>query len=102
MTAKYSKRSGTITLSNLKTLPKIEKLGTVLLVLPMKLTKRVSRALHFSKDQDGETPKFILYSTTREDKITRVIFPGPVPRKIVLDPSTIELESQALRKAFGV
>ena len=102
MTAKYSKRSGTITLSNLKTLPELEGLGTVLLVLSLKDVKPVTRALHFSKDQDGETPEFFLYSTTREEKIARVIFPGQVPRKIVLDPSIMELESQALRRAFGV
>ena len=102
MTAKYSKRSGTISLSNLKTLPELEGLGTVLLVLPMKSVKPITRALHFSKDQDGKTPEFILYSTSRENEITRVIFPGPVPKKIVLDSSAMELESQALRRAFGV
>lgn len=102
MTAKYSKHSRTITLSNLKTLPKLKDLGTVLLVLSLKTVKPVTRALHFSKDQDGETPVFFTYSSNKEDKIARVIFPGPVPKKIILDPSIMELESQALRRAFGV
>ena len=102
MTAKYAKRSGIITLSNLKTLPELKGLGTVLLVLSLKDVQPVTRALHFSKDQDGETPVFFVYSTTKEDKIARVIFSGPVPRRIILDPSILELESQALRRAFGV